>query len=234
MTHKASHGKQMAQHLHPYYPIPTIHNFPIEQLHQTNLNPEEWKEYMKVEIEKAENKTTFQKHKVIGFVPRALFEVKPQSYCPRILTVGPLYQNLEPSSMDRCKALCVKKFMERHKMSDLERLTNEVIPKPGELSDIYFSFPSYNFWVPSTSGHCWCCLHSEILAVLERGLPPTPKSRRVGTCTPSSTMNLRGPTYRGTCCWKETRFPWLWMSAMATIILLILSLLQTIFVTILG
>ena len=147
MTHKASHGKQMAQHLHPYYPIPTIHNFPIEQLHQTNLNPEEWKEYMKVEIEKAENKTTFQKHKVIGFVPRALFEVKPQSYCPRILTVGPLYQNLEPSSMDRCKALCVKKFMERHKISDLERLMNELILQdPKELRDIYFSLsPSHNF-----------------------------------------------------------------------------------------
>ena len=56
---------------------------------------------MKVEIEKTEDKSTFEKHKLIGFVPRALSEVKPQSYYPRILTMGPLYQNLEPSPMDR-------------------------------------------------------------------------------------------------------------------------------------
>ena len=91
MTHKASHGKQMPQHLHTYCPTPTIHNFPIEQLHQTNLNPEEWQEYMKVEIKNVEHKSKFDKHKVIGFVPRALFEVKPQSYCLLILTIGPLY-----------------------------------------------------------------------------------------------------------------------------------------------
>ena len=48
MTHKASHGKQMAQHLHPYKPTPTIHKLPIEHLHQTNLNPEECKHYMKI------------------------------------------------------------------------------------------------------------------------------------------------------------------------------------------
>ena len=146
MTHKASHGKQMAQHLHPYYPIPTIHNFPIEQLHQMNLNPAEWEIYMKEEIENAEHKSTFEKQKVIGFVPRALFEVKPQSYCPRILTIGPLYQSLEPSPMDRFKALCVKKFMERRKMSDVEKLMDELIPEPRELRDVYFGLsPSYNF-----------------------------------------------------------------------------------------
>ena len=43
VIHKDSHGKQMAQHLHPYEPTPIIHNF---------------------------------------------------SYCLRIVTIGPLYQNL--------------------------------------------------------------------------------------------------------------------------------------------
>ena len=145
MTHKASHGKQMAQHLHPYYPIPTIHNFPIEQLHQMNLNPAEWEIYMKEEIENAEHKSTFEKQKVIGFVPRALFEVKPQSYCPRILTIGPLYQNLLPSPMDRCKAICVKKFMERYHISNVGEIMKELIPDPHELSNIYFGLPTYNF-----------------------------------------------------------------------------------------
>ena len=135
----------MAQHLHPYYPIPTIHNFPIEQLHQTNLKPAEWKEYMKNEINAAEHKSTFEKQKVIGFVPRALFEVKPQSYCPRILTIGPLYQNLLPSPMDRCKALCVKKFMERYHISNVGEIMEQLIPKPEELSNIYFGLPTYNF-----------------------------------------------------------------------------------------
>ena len=135
----------MAQHLHPYYPIPTIHNFPIEQLHQMNLNPVEWEIYMKEEIKNAEHKSTFEKQKVIGFVPRALFEVKPQSYCPRILTIGPLYQNLLPSPMDRCKAICVKKFMERYHISNVGEIMEQLIPKPEELSNIYFGLPTYNF-----------------------------------------------------------------------------------------
>ena len=61
MNHKDSNDKQMAQHLHPYYPIPTIHNFPIEQFHQTNLNPEKWKSYMKEEIRNAQHKSTVPK-----------------------------------------------------------------------------------------------------------------------------------------------------------------------------
>ena len=156
MKNNASHGKQMAQYPHPYHHIPTIHNFPIEQLHQLNRKPEEWKDYMEEEIRKATpnhgdsmvvNISTFRKAKVIGFVPRALFEVKPHSYCPRVLTIGPLYQNLEPSPMDRCKALCVKKFMERHQiLNTLEEFMKELIPPhTNELSNIYFGLsPAYN------------------------------------------------------------------------------------------
>ena len=51
-----------------------LHNFI-----KPNLKPEELKYYIK-----AEHKCTFLKHKVIGFVPRALFEVKPHSYCSQI------------------------------------------------------------------------------------------------------------------------------------------------------
>ena len=43
LKNNASHGKQMVQYPHPYHYIPTIHNFPIEQLHQLNCKPEEWK-----------------------------------------------------------------------------------------------------------------------------------------------------------------------------------------------
>ena len=143
MKNNASHGKQMAQYPHPYHVIPTIHNFPIEQLHQLNRKPEEWKDYMEEEIKKAAPKSvdsmgvnisTFRKVNVIRFVPRALFEVKPHSYCPRILTIGPLHQNLEASPMDRCKALCVKKFMERHGIAVAEDL---ISAEPYELSHIY-------------------------------------------------------------------------------------------------
>ena len=132
MTPNAPHEKQMAQHLHPYYPIPSIHNFPIEQLHQLNRKPEEWKDYMEEEIVNAAPKhvdsmsvniSTIQKAKVIGFVPRALFEVKPHSYCPRILTIGPLHDMLSgSSSLDELKALCVKRFMVRHGILDVEEL----------------------------------------------------------------------------------------------------------------
>mgnify|MGYP000589012697 CR=1 FL=1 len=45
--------------------------------------------------------------------PQALLEVKPQSYYPKVMTIGPLYQNLEPSPINNYKALCVKEFMER-------------------------------------------------------------------------------------------------------------------------
>ena len=169
VIHKASHGKQMAQYSHSYHLIPTIHSFTIEQLHQLNRQPEEWKVYMEKEIVKAApmhvnsmaaNISTFRKAKLIGFVPRALFEVKPHSYCPRILTIGPLYQNLEPSPMDRCKALCVNKFMDRHGISNVEELKKNL----NELCDMYFSMPQYNSRsIAPASDHYWYCLHLRIL-----------------------------------------------------------------------
>ena len=155
MMNNDSYGKQMAQYLHPYNPIPTIYKLPVQQSHQLNRKPEEWKDYMEHEIScaapkpvdsMAVNISTFHKAKVIGFVPPALFDVKPHSYCPRILTIGPLHQNLEASPMDRCKALCVKKFMERHGISNVGELMNELIPDPHELSNIYSGLtPGYNF-----------------------------------------------------------------------------------------
>ena len=156
MKNNAFHGKQMAQYSHSYHLIPTIHSFTIEQLHKLNRQPEEWKDYMEKEMVKAApmpvdsmaaNISTFRKAKLIGFVPRALFEVKPHSYCPRILTIGPLYQNLEPSPMDRCKALCVNKFMDRHQILNMEEFMKTLIPQdPKELSNIYFGLsPAYNF-----------------------------------------------------------------------------------------
>ena len=133
MMNYASHGKQMAQYEPPYNPIPTIHNFLVKQFHQLNRNTKKWKDRMKKEIGKVVHpkvvtKSTFQQDKVIRFVPWALFNIKPQSCSPWILTIGPLYQNLNPSPINKWKALCVKKFMERYGISDVEELMEKLIP----------------------------------------------------------------------------------------------------------
>ena len=93
-------------------PLSELHNVPVEQLPQPKLNEMEWEEYMKRKIDNAQ-RPAFEKRRAIISIPRALFEVKPKCYCPWIVTIGPLCRKLEPSPIDRCKALCVKEFMER-------------------------------------------------------------------------------------------------------------------------
>ena len=66
--------------------------------------------------------------------PQHLLEVKPEAYNPKLVTIGPLYQNLEPSPINNYKALCVKKFMERHGIAVAEDL---ISAEPYELSHIY-------------------------------------------------------------------------------------------------
>ena len=60
--------------------------------------------------------------------PKALLEVKPQPYYPKILTIGLLYKILEPSPIDNCKALCGNKFKERHGISAVEDLMQDLTP----------------------------------------------------------------------------------------------------------
>ena len=70
--------------------------------------------------------------------PQHLLEVKPEAYNPKLVTIGPLYQNLEPSSFNNFKALCVKKFMKRHRISALKDLIQDLISaEPNELRHIY-------------------------------------------------------------------------------------------------
>ena len=103
-------------------------------IHQHNLlTEEEWRQYMKNEISEASTPLVSKGPK-ISTAPQALLDVKPQSYCPRILTIGPLNQMLGYSSIDKCKALCVKKFMERHGIAVAEDL---ISAEPYELSHIY-------------------------------------------------------------------------------------------------
>ena len=64
-------------------------------------------------------------------------EVKPEAYKPKLVTIGPLYQNLEPSFYN-FKALCVKKFMEIHRIllvDDLIQHLNSNLEY--ELREIY-------------------------------------------------------------------------------------------------
>ena len=48
-------------------------------------------------------------------------EMKPKAYKPKLVTIGPLYQNLEPS-FNNFKTLCVKKFMDIHRILAVDDL----------------------------------------------------------------------------------------------------------------
>ena len=70
--------------------------------------------------------------------PQALLEVKPQSYYPKSVMIGPLYKYLETSLISNYKALCVNKFMERRGISAVEDLIqNLTFDQPHELRRIY-------------------------------------------------------------------------------------------------
>ena len=80
--------------------------------------------------------------------PQALLEVKPEAYYPKLVTIGPLYPNLEPSPINNFKAQCVKKFMERHGISGVGELTQYLSHDQAddELSRIYnLNLPQSDF-----------------------------------------------------------------------------------------
>lgn len=119
-----------------------LSNIPIEQQQPAYMNEDQWTRYLRNEIEAAWRPTR-QQNKTIYSVPKALFEVRPRAYCPRMITIGPLCRKLEPSPMDNCKALCVKEFIGRKAM-ELQELTNHVVTEPDNLRNIYFGLPKYN------------------------------------------------------------------------------------------
>ena len=77
--------------------------------------------------------------------PKALVDVKPESYCPQILTIGPLYEMLSgSSSLYDCKALCVKRFMRRNGISDVEQLIQCLFEYSSDLRLDYSDLPNYS------------------------------------------------------------------------------------------
>ena len=64
-------------------------------------------------------------------------EMKPEAYKPKLVTIGPLYQNLEPS-FNNFKTLCVKKFMDIHRILDVDDLIQHLNSNPEyKLREIY-------------------------------------------------------------------------------------------------
>ena len=131
----------------PYEP-PILHHYvtlAVPPLHRHNLTEDEWRDYMKYKISIDDIPELYNKSSMISMAPQALLEVKPQSFYPQILTIGPLYQKFESSFVDSCKALCVKRFMQRHEIPDLEELMQHLIPELHDLRSIYLGLPQYSF-----------------------------------------------------------------------------------------
>ena len=64
---------------------------------------------------------------IISKPPQAFCNTKPRSYYHQVLTFLPLCQKVE-SSPNSCNALCVKRFMERHGVSDVEEPMQHLLP----------------------------------------------------------------------------------------------------------
>mgnify|MGYP000223366111 CR=1 FL=1 len=77
--------------------------------------------------------------------PKALVDVKPESYRPQILTIGPLHEMLSgnPVLCD-VKASCVNKFMKAHDISDVEELMKRLFYDPSDLHNHYSGLPNYS------------------------------------------------------------------------------------------
>lgn len=116
---------------------------PMEQRQRALMNEEQWASYMAHEIDQAWRRPAPVITKSIFSVPPALFEIRPRSYRPRIVTIGPLSRQLEPLPMDSCKALCMKEFMSRRGLR-MQELLDHTIPDPENLRNIYFGLPEYN------------------------------------------------------------------------------------------
>ena len=95
--------------------------------HQHKFTGDEWRDYMKEKINlHVDDAPAFNETWKILKPPQHLFEVKIDSYCPKLVSIGPLYQNLEPSPINNFKALCVNKFMERHGISAVQDLMHAI------------------------------------------------------------------------------------------------------------
>ena len=130
-----------ADSVHPHEPIPPNHtNHSIGQLGQKS----KWWEEMTTKINGIVTdpntcpSNTKSNQVKISIPPKELLETKKKPYWDENLTIGPLYANLVTKScLDDCKALCMKKFMQRHEKSDVGELIEYLIPNPLDLNNHY-------------------------------------------------------------------------------------------------
>ena len=78
--------------------------------------------------------------------PKALLDVRPLSYEPQLLTIGPLHdRSNDNASADRFKELCVWRFMQRHGIPDVKQLMQRIFEDPRSFLDTHYSNPlDYN------------------------------------------------------------------------------------------
>ena len=108
---------------------------------------DKWRKDMIIRINKATDATDDDTRlfREISKPPKALVDVKPQSYRPQILTIGPLHEMLSGSPvLYDVKASCVNKFMKAHDISDVEELMQHLFYDPSELHNHYSDLPEYS------------------------------------------------------------------------------------------
>ena len=72
-----------------------------EPAHQLILTKDEWRDYMKETINvHVDDEPVLKESWMILKPPQALLEVRPESYYPKLVTIGPFYQNREPSPVN--------------------------------------------------------------------------------------------------------------------------------------
>ena len=106
---------------------------------------DKWRADMIIRINETNTNVDTHVYTEISKPPKALVDVKPESYCPQILTIGPLYEMLSgSSSLYDCKALCVKRFMRRNGISDVEQLIQCLFEDSSDLRLDYSDLPNYS------------------------------------------------------------------------------------------
>mgnify|MGYP007067629644 CR=1 FL=1 len=104
-----------------------------------NFIKDEWRCCMK-EIIKNTRRIAHDRTWILLKPPQSFCNTKPRSYYHQVLTILPLCQRLE-SFPNSCNALCVKRFMERHGISDVIEPMQHLLHNLQGLSNNYFGLP---------------------------------------------------------------------------------------------
>ena len=115
---------------------------------KSSTKKDEWRADMISKIKNANTNAEtngFNESRIISKPPKALLDVRKQSYCPQIMTIGPLHEMLSgSSSLYDCKAVCVKRFMRRNGISDVEQLIQCLFEYSSDLRLDYSDLPNYS------------------------------------------------------------------------------------------